>query len=326
MADLFRPNNLGFIAALAVAFLLLYRYRSIRRVEPIPKQAYIGAGIVFAGQYLLLQGVAPVVLYFTPIEWTGYILWIDGAIYSVRGRSLLRNRPVEFAALALCSIPLWLIFEAYNLRLSNWIYIGLPQDWFLRQTGYAWSFATIWPAIFETAALLRALDWNRAVESEKPQPTQPISPVAARISFAGGLLLVTVPVVLPPAIGAYLFGAVWLGFIFLLEPVNYWTGRPSLLRDLERRDSSRLRALLWAGMICGIWWEFWNWQAAARWFYTVPILPGWKIFAMPFPGYLGFPAFAVECFVMFALLAPWLEWVFRKLGRKESIAWHLFQL
>jgi hypothetical protein len=135
-----------------------------------------------------------------------------------------------------------------------------------------------------------------------------------------------VPVIVPRELGSYLFGAVWLGFIFLLEPVNDWTGRASLWRDLRRGDSSRLRALLWAGMICGILWEFWNHFAGAQWFYAVPILPDWKIFAMPLPGYLGFPAFAVECFATFALVAPWLAWISGRLRESDQLKWHVFDL
>src|SRR6185295_3200909 len=97
--------------------------------------------------YLTGLGVPLAAVYFTPIAWTGYILWIDGAVFALRGRSLLRSHPAEFVWLALCSVPLWLIFEVYNLRLANWIYIGLPENWWLRQLGYAWAFATIWPAI-----------------------------------------------------------------------------------------------------------------------------------------------------------------------------------
>src|SRR5262249_674076 len=33
-------------------------------------------------------------------------------------------------------------------------YTGLPENWFLRMFGYAWSFGTIWPAIFEGADLI----------------------------------------------------------------------------------------------------------------------------------------------------------------------------
>lgn len=326
MPGLMSWHSIGMIAAFAVAFTLLSRYRSQRHGARIPMQAYIGAGIVFGGQLLTQLGVAPVALFFTPIAWTGYILWIDGAIYSLRGRSLLRNHPAEFAWLALCSIPLWLIFEAYNLRLENWIYIGLPSNRWLRQIGYAWSFATIWPGIFETATLLRALDWNLPDQSAAPRIAKPIRPALAATISAIGFLMVAIPLLVPPPMGAYLFGSVWLGFIFLLEPINRWTGHESLWSDLSRGDSSRLRALLWAGMICGVFWEFWNWFAAARWFYTVPILSEWKVFAMPLPGYLGFPAFAVECFVMFAFVAPWLGWLSRKLGRRQEMRLGLLDL
>ena len=326
MPDFITLNDIGMIAAFSVAFLLIHRYRSQRQGGRIPKQAYLGAGILFAGQLLTQLGVAPVAVFFTPIAWTGYILWIDGAIYSLRGRSLLRNHPAEFAWLALCSIPLWLIFEAYNLRLENWIYIGLPNNVWLRQFGYAWSFATIWPGIFETAILFRALNWNLPESAAETPTAKPIHRALGITLLLVGLLMVTIPVIVPPQIGAYLFGLVWLGFIFLLEPINRWTGRASLWSDLSRGDSSRLRALLWAGMVCGVFWEFWNWFAAAKWFYIVPILPEWKIFAMPLPGYLGFPAFAVECFVLFALIAPWLGWVSKKLGRGGKLRWQIFDL
>ena len=315
-------NSIGIVATFATAFLLVHRYRSIRRVARVPKQAWIGAGIVFAGQFLSGLGIPAVALYFTPIQWTGYILWIDGAIYSLRGRSLLRNHPAEFAWLAAASVPLWLVFEVYNLRLENWIYVGLPENWWLRQIGYVWAFATIWPGIFETAALLRAMGWNAAETAGQRSSAITISRPALMTALLLGVLFLTIPVLAPQRISRYLFGMVWLGFILFLEPINYWTGRASPWRDLAGGDSSRLRALLWAGMICGLWWEFWNWFAAAKWFYTVPILPDWKMFAMPLPGYLGFPPFAVECFAMFALIAPWLDWVSRKLGSHSKLEWH----
>jgi len=329
MAGWTRWNDLGVIAALATAFLLITRYRSQRRGARIPTQAYVGAALVFGGQLLTQMGFVPVATFFTPIAWTGYILWIDGAIYSLRGRSLLRNAPVEFVWLAIASVPLWLIFEAYNLRLHNWIYVGLPDSWWLRQIGYGWAFATIWPGIFETAMLLRALDWCSPDLAPAETPLSDTRPLPRRTTVTAslaGLLMITAPLAVAPAVGAYLFGLVWLGFIFLLEPINRLTGRASLWRDFRRGDSSRLRALLWAGIICGIFWEFWNWLAAARWFYTFPILRDWKIFAMPLPGYLGFPAFAVECFAMFALIAPWLGWLAERLGLAPRPSWRLFEL
>jgi hypothetical protein len=49
-------------------------------------------------------------------------------------------------------------------------------------------------------------------------------------------------------------------------------------------------------------WEFWNYWARAKWHYAVPIMEQLKIFEMPVPGYLGFPAFAVECFTMYVFV------------------------
>jgi hypothetical protein len=314
-------NYAGFVVTLSVAFTLLHRFRSAPRAARLPEYGYVGAVMLFAGQYLSLLGVNLVSLYLTPIEWTGYILWVDGVVYALRGRSLLKNHPSEFAWLAVCSIPLWLIFEAYNLRLANWIYVGLPQNWVASYLGYGWAFATIWPAIFETAALLRALDSThsdeRTVRQSQPPPRRAVT---TPVSLCGAALLIG-PLLVPTETATYLFGAVWLGFILLLEPIQLRTGGESLWRDLQQGDSSRLRALLWAGLICGIFWEFWNYCATARWFYTVPILPEYRIFAMPLPGYLGFPAFAIECFAMFAWVSFYLNRVGRMVGSERKLNW-----
>ena len=50
---------------------------------------------------------------------------------------------------------------------------------------------------------------------------------------------------------------------------------------------------------CGFAWELWNYPAGGKWIYSVPILPNLRLVEMPLPGYLGFPPFAVECFVMY---------------------------
>ena len=61
------------------------------------------------------------------------------------------------------SVPLWVVFELYNkYTLHNWHYVGLPDVLLLRYFGYAWAFATIWPAIFETSELVSCLRDRRA--------------------------------------------------------------------------------------------------------------------------------------------------------------------
>jgi hypothetical protein len=131
----------------------------------------------------------------------------------------------------------------------------------------------------------------------------------------------TVPLLVPSQIGAYLFGAVWLGFLFLLEPINLQLGNESLWRDVRGGSYSRIISLLAAGWVCGIFWEFWNYWAQARWVYVFPIWQEWKLFAMPVPGYLGFPPFAAECFVLFAFFAPLLNRVTGKSQEKGNLNW-----
>jgi len=266
--------------------------------------AYGWAGLVIlaVAEWLMFCGVRPVTTYFTPIAWTGYILAVDAAVRAVRGRSRLSSEPLRFAGLVFLSIPLWLIFEIYNLRLENWTYVGVPKAWAAALLGYAWSFATIWPGIFETADLVEAFGWFR--------PARPIelSRRAEQVLAATGAAMLILPVALPRHVGSYLFGPVWLGFALLLDPINRSKGWPSILGDLRKGRTGRLYALLISGWVCGCLWEFWNYWAAAKWHYIFPMFQRWKIFEMPAPGFLGFLPFAVECFTMYTFAAGMLKW------------------
>jgi hypothetical protein len=220
-------------------------------------------------------------------------------VFRARGRSWIRTSPRAFAALALLSIPLWLIFEFYNLFIENWHYVGLPSNDVLRAFGYAWSFATIWPAIFEGADLIAV--WRG----------QPHAPVIARsvgrrgcsrpmwLAVSTGAAMLLWPIVWP---SPYLAAPVWLGFILLLDPINYRLGAESFVEDLRHARYDRLVNLMLSGLLCGVLWESLNYWARAKWHYTVPIMENLKIFEMPLPGYLGFPAFALECFTMYVFV------------------------
>ena len=258
----------------------------------------VGLAIMVVSEAATLAGVEPFSSWNTPIAWTGFILFADSLVYRARGRSWMRSRPREFVFLALVSVPLWLVFEFYNLFIENWYYTGLPENFALRCFGYAWSFATIWPAIFEGADLIAVLrqpasaaDADRRSVNVPPRFTGRMW-----LSFLAGAAMLAWPLVSP---SAYLAAPVWLGFIFLLEPVNARLGIETLY-DQGRPD--RLVNLAASGLLCGVLWEFWNYWAAAKWHYTVPIMEHLKIFEMPLPGYLGFPAFAFECFTMYVLV------------------------
>ncbi len=297
------------IAAATVAILVAEFLRC--RTRPLPVSGWLGLVALAGAEWLMFRGVEPVAIYFTPIAWTAYILLADAAVFAVTGRSRLRDAPREFAGVALLSIPLWLIFEAYNLRLENWAYVGLPMNWLASRLGYAWSFATITPAIFVTADMVESFAWFA-------RPAKPMKLPAAleRTSIALGAALLAAPLIAPRHVAARLFALVWIGFVFLLDPINHRLRLPSLTGDLAAGRRGRLYALLVSGWVCGWLWEFWNYWAAAKWRYIFPMFQQWKIFEMPAPGYLGFLPFALECFVMYVFAARLLGW--RPAGTPKS--------
>src|SRR2546427_4957300 len=102
----------------------------------------------------------------------------------------------------------------------------------LRRVGYDWAFATIFPALFLTAAALRATVLRRA----RVRPWRP-SPGLLRAAVAAGVIGVILPLVV---VSAWLIPLVRIGSVLLLRPVNYRLGPPSCLADLARGDASRV--------------------------------------------------------------------------------------
>ena len=263
----------------------------------LPIYAYVSLGILALSEMAMFAHIEPFWSWHTPIAWTGYILLADGIIFSKRQSSWLTSNRQEFGFLAALSIPLWLVFEGYNLLIRNWHYIGLPENLLARYAGYAWSFATIWPGIFETAELAGLLRGA----SRSPGRIVIFSDSILITLMAVGAAMLIWPFLQP---SPFLAAPVWLGFILLLDPLNYRLGAESLIGDFSGAGvgARRLVNLVLAGFVCGVLWEFWNYWSHTKWVYTVPFMSRVKIFEMPLPGYFGFPAFALECFTMYVFV------------------------
>ena len=139
---------LGIAITAATVTLLVAGFFRTRRRRPFPAHGWLGIVALAGAEWLMFAGIEPVATYFTPIAWSAYILIADAAVLALTGRSRLNDAPITLARMALLSIPLWLIFEAYNLRLRNWTYVGVPAQWPVALLGYGLSFATITPADF----------------------------------------------------------------------------------------------------------------------------------------------------------------------------------
>lgn len=246
---------------------------------------WFGLALLAVAEVSLFRRVEPSYSWFYCLAWWSYILLADNLLLAARGRSLLSVRRRELAAMLPLSVFVWLVFEACNLALRNWGYQGVPPQAWLRWPGYAAAFATVLPGIFITSDLIECLLWRRC---RRPAASER-EPLAALTAAA---------LVWPRCF----FCCVWVGPILLLDPLLEKAGVRGLSLQAAAGERRRIGSLLLGGLACGILWEFWNYWAGSRWVYSVPYFGEWKIFEMPAAGFLGFPPFALECWLLYHLL------------------------
>ena len=263
--------------------------------KAFPLHGFLGIVLLILSEFLSFKKVDPFYSWFYCFAWWSYILTIDAVIYRVKGNSLIVNRTKEFFLMIPWSTFLWLIFEAANLSLKNWYYINLPHSGLERWLGYGIAYGTVLPGLFETTELLESLGLFKRSLSRRTS--------ISRLTHIGLVLLGAICLASSVLIPHYFFSLIWVGFIFLLEPFNYRFGGKSLLKDLEEGRPRKIYLLLMAGLICGFLWEFWNVGALTKWIYTVPFFEEWKGFEMPFLGFLGFPPFAIQAYVMYNFIS-----------------------
>ena len=57
-----------------------------------------------------------------------------------------------------------------------------------------------------------------------------------------------------------------------------------------------------AALVCGFFWEMWNFYSLARWTYSIPYVQRFHLFEMPILGYGGYLPFGLECLVVGTLV------------------------
>ncbi|HSS45527.1 MAG TPA: DUF4332 domain-containing protein, partial [Thermoanaerobaculia bacterium] len=197
------------------------------------------------------------------------------------------------------SVPFWFFFEAYNLRLKNWYYVFA-----LRSTGSAavvtaLAFATVLPACFFHAELVRALGWFDRVRCRRLRVNRGV----LRFMLFCGILSIAAPLLLP----GDAFWLVWGATLWIPTVVNYRAGALSLLADLESGRCRRMLCLLVGGLLAGVVRETLNHWARCKWIYTVPGFEGWKLFEMPLLGFGGFPVLALGAFGSYSMVCHFLR-------------------
>jgi hypothetical protein len=230
---------------------------------------------------------------FTPL-WIGYILTVNGFTYRRTGTCLLLHRPLSFLLLFPASAGFWWFFEYLNRFVQNWSYTGVhfgPGEYFLYAT---LSFSTVLPAVTGTREWLLSFSWwngmyKRFLPVRISSPRLLASAVLA-VSGAGLFLLGVYP--------NYLFALLWISPLLILLSQQALLGEPHLFSPLTNGDWRIVLASALAALVCGVFWEMWNFYSLAKWTYHVPFVQRFQLFEMPILGYAGYLPFGLQCSVV----------------------------
>ncbi len=225
--------------------------------------------------------------FFYIFAWWSLIIALEGLLKHRTGRALLLDNPWMFLRMALFSVPFWLAYELINVRLQNWQYHGVPQGFALRWVGYAAAYATVLPAVLETARLIQAV--------LPGMKTRRLPFLESSVFRVGAALLGVLCLLLPLVRPREFFPLIWAAAFLLFEPGLSAGTERSWMRSLIEGRPRPVLALLLSGLVCGLLWESLNYWAGAKWTYSIPWPAGPKLFEMPLLGYLGFLPFALGC-------------------------------
>jgi hypothetical protein len=263
-----------------------------------PPRAWLGCALLAVTWPLnwSLPGVRTAFLFF-PL-WLGYILTLDSLVQWRAGTSLWLRSRKQFILLFVVSAPAWWLFELINWRTGNWEYRG-SEVFTVFQYNLLCTicFSVVMPAVFETAELAATFRWVQRFASG-PKIHADFS-IRLRL-LLGGFAMLALLLAWP----RFFYPFTWIALVLILEPVNFWLGRKSLLTALEQGNWRRVVSLGVGALICGVFWEMWNYLSFPKWVYHTPGTEFLHIFEMPLLGYAGYIPFALELESLKNLLWP----------------------
>lgn len=228
---------------------------------------------------------------FAPL-WLGYIGVVNALTVRRKGSSLLTRQPARFAALFPLSALFWWLFEYLNRFVANWHYVGMGGFGALEYTFFATlAFSTVLPAVASTAEWLGTFSrfddafarWH-ALRLPRPRFVAVVVLISTTASLAG--------------LGVFrevLYPLVWISPVLVIVSLQALGGRPTVLAPLNRGDWRGVVSYAAAALVCGFFWEMWNYGSLAHWEYAVPYVDRFRIFEMPLLGYAGYLPFGIEC-------------------------------
>jgi hypothetical protein len=211
------------------------------------------------------------------------------------GSCLMLRAPARWLALFGVSAACWWVFEWLNRFVQNWHYLNVedfgPVSYALHAT---LCFSTVLPALSAVAEYVHAQARWRRWTADGP-----------RWHWLGhrraGLMLGcigTIGLLGAGALPNWFYPALWVGPLALFLAAPGLESDSQLTHEIVAGDWRRAATWMAAALICGFFWELWNWRSVAKWIYTVPGVERWHVFEMPALGYAGYLPFGVECLLV----------------------------
>lgn len=293
------------IAAFVIAILIPFAIRIFRSrqddknqhrvINKFPAWGWIGIVLLITG-WIFAWSRFPwfeefQLFTFTPL-WLAYIIIVNALTYMRAGKSLITHSPGYLILLFLFSAVFWWYYEYLNQFVNNWYYTDLAH---LSDLGYflyaTLPFSTVLPAVISTWLLLRTFPRLSSGLSHFLK----IRIVSTKI-FWGVLLLVNVSGLgLAYLWPEYLFPLIWIAPMLIIAAVISIAGKKTIFHSIEKGDWKDIFLLAMAALICGFFWEMWNFYSYAKWEYSIPFVHRYLIFEMPVLGYLGYLPFGIQC-------------------------------
>lgn len=287
------------LAAL-IAFVFAFRGAAGASSRPLrwPWWSWVGVALVVAGWTLAWREgvVAPQWRRHTfTLLWIGYIVVMNAAAWRRSGRSPLTDRTAWLLTLFPVSAGFWWIFEYLNRFSGNWYYAGVAAkgewDYFVQAS---LPFSTVLPAVASTWAWLATFP---RLERLSLAPLRAGSWLAWLALAAGVGALVALPLAVE-----VLFPMLWLAPLLVFAGLQWLIARETLFAPLARGDWRPVLQPALAALVCGFFWELWNYGSLAKWHYSIPYVQRFHLFEMPLLGYAGYLPFGVECALVLQLV------------------------
>jgi len=100
----------------------------------------------------------------------------------------------------------------------------------------------------------------------------------------------------------HLFFLLWVSPLLILVCLQTLMKERHIFSEMAAGDWRGAVAAALAALVCGWFWEMWNYFSLAKWEYSVPLVHRFLIFEMPLLGYWGYLSFGLECIVIGGML------------------------